>query len=137
MKNISFFIGFAIATITLTFCKNSDKASFIIPIEDYSNKEVKIDINDQTDRDVRVFKTWFMDDGYKVVMFHDYSGELQQYECFYGTEEIFSEANLSWKNDTTLIVTLINTDLNNKISFEFFGNGSSSGMRWDEEKNFN
>ncbi len=128
MKNISFFIVFGIATITLTFCKNFDKASCIISIEDYSNKEVKIDINDQTNRDVRVFKTWFMNDGYKVLMFHDYSGELQQYECFYGTDEVFEEAKISWKNDTTISVILISTDSNNNIQFELSGNENRTGM---------
>ena len=128
MKNISFFIVFAIATIALTFCKNSDKASFIIPIEDYSNKEVKIDINNQTDRDVLVFKTRFLNDGYKVVMFHDYSGVLKQYECFYGTDEVFEKAKISWKNDTTISVILISTDSNNNIRFELSGNENRTGM---------
>lgn len=132
MKKQFLLIGLALILGTFPFCSRSGKTSVNVSIKDYTEKEIVLDINNQNKGDAYIFKTNFFGEGYKVIMFHDYSGKLQMYDCFYGTDEIFSEANLSWKNDTTLIVTLINTELNNKISFEFFGNGSRSGMSCDE-----
>lgn len=133
MKAKFVIFGLVLLLGVLSFCSRSGDTSFNVTINDYSEKAIDIDINNHKKGDVFVFKNWFMEDGYGVIMFHGYSGKLRMYECFYGTKEIFDEANLIWKNDTTLIVTLINTGLDNKIHFEFFGNGNSSGMSIEDE----
>jgi len=132
MKKQFIFIGLALILCAFTFCNRSSDTLESVSIKDYSKEERVIDINNQKTGDVFVYKTDFIGAGYKIVMFHDYSGTLQMYDCFYGSEEEYDLANYSWRNDTTLLVTLVNSEKKNEFDIEFSGNGSSTGMKLEE-----
>ena len=131
MKNIFFVIVLAITAVVITCCKSSEKALIKIPIEEEYDA---IDINNQVNGDVRVLKGCVLGDGYTVIMFHDHSGKLQEYRCYIGTTKDFDEAEILWKNDTTISVTLTNAKLQEYDHFEMFstGQGTSTGMRIDD-----
>jgi len=119
---------FMMCVFLFTECSNKTKT---IKISDASDEKLVFDASKHKCGDAYVVKTWFTGDAYKVIMFHDYSGKMQKYECYYITNEKFTKARLTWKNDTTLSVTLLNPGTRNKEHLEIFGNGPRTGLHDD------
>lgn len=120
--------GYILFLILFFACTNK---TITVKILDAAENNQSMEISSHKNGDAYVLKTWFTGDAYKVIMYHDYSGKMQQYESYYVTDEKFSKAKLSWKNDTTLSVTLFNFGSDKKTHFDFFGNGPCSGLKTD------
>lgn len=88
----------------------------------------EIKLEEHKSGDVDIYRSILFDEGYNVIFYSDLTGELLSHNAFYGTEEDYDQAKFQWKNDTTVIIALINSINDNEISFEVFGKGSTTGM---------
>ena len=108
-------------------CNTNQEKLFVI--QDYRNQVApEIKLEEHKSGDVDIYRTFFLEEGYNVIFYSDLTGELLSHNAFYGTEEDYDQAKFQWKNDTTVIIGLINSINDNEISFEVFGKGSSTGM---------
>ena len=128
-KLLNYLFGIALLTIILWgySCNTNQEKSLLI--QDYRNQAApEINLEEHKSGDVDIYRTTFIDEGYNVIFYSDFTGELLSHNAFYGTEEDYDQAKFQWKNDTTVIIGLINSKTDTKISFEVFGKGSSTGM---------
>ena len=128
-KLLSYYSGIAFLAALLWGCNYNINQEKSLLIQDYRNQAApEINLEEHKSGDVDIYRTIFMDEGYNVTFYSDATGELLTHTAFYGTEEAYDQAKFKWKNDTTVIIGLINSKTDTKISFEVFGKGSSTGM---------
>lgn len=129
---IRYFSKIVLFLALLVGCTQTFDNDNTISVQDYRNQDFP-DSNFQAHKsgDVYVYRSLFIDEGYSVVFYSDITGELLSHKAFYGTEEDFDRAKFEWKNDTTVIIGLINSETDKEISFEVFGKGSTTGMSID------
>lgn len=65
---------------------------------------------------------------YDLTYYHSYGGNLKDYHAILAGETEYSEGFFRWKDDTTIVMKLIDSKTDSSKTFELFGNGSSSGM---------
>ena len=114
-------------------CTGTNNQEKLLVIQDYRNQEEPtINLEFHKSGDVDIYRAILMGEGYNVVFYSDVTGDLLSHNAFYGTEEDFDHAEYEWKNDTTVIVRLINSENAKETSFEVFGKASTTGMTIDE-----
>ena len=114
-------------------CAYTSNQENILAIKDYRKQAAPADkLEEHSSGDVDIYRSFFMGEGYSVFFYSDYTGELISHNAFYGSEEDYDRAKYKWKNDTTVIIGLINSNTDTKISFEVFGKGNATGMSTDE-----
>ncbi|MEL6254407.1 MAG: hypothetical protein AAFR87_20530 [Bacteroidota bacterium] len=121
-----------ICCLFLFACSKSPESSIYessIPITDIRKGGSSISpLKSHQAGEVEVFREIKGFEGYGVVYYHATSGALRAYRAFQGSNEDFDRANYEWTSDTSLAITLLNTDTQNELSFRVFGNGNRSGM---------
>ncbi len=128
MKKIWIYFSLFGTLFLFSFCGLSRKWT-VATIPDYRD----IDPPDQDVRkhkpgDVEVYRSIFMSEGYRAVIYHDLTGTLAGHKCFYGAEEAFEYVRYYWKNDSTVFFAFFNSGKRPGISFELFGKGNSTGV---------
>lgn len=88
----------------------------------------EINLEEHESGDVDIYRTFFLEEGYNVIFYSDLTGRLLSHNTFYGTEEDYDQAKYQWKNDTTVVIGLIDSMTDTEFSFEVFGKGSITGM---------
>ena len=130
---IRYFSAIALLMAILCGCTGTNNQEKLLAIQDYRIlEEPTINLEFHKSGDVDIYRAILMGEGYKVVFYSDVTGDLLSHRAFYGTEEDFDHAEYEWKNDTTVIVRLINSENAKETSFEVFGNASTTGMTIDE-----
>jgi len=129
-KLLSNFSGIAFIVALLWGCSYNTNQEKSLLIQDYRNQAApEINLEEHKSGDVDIYRTTFIDEGYNVIFYSDFTGELLSHNAFYGTEEDYDQAKFQWKNDTTVIIALFNSINDMEISFEVFGKGSTTGMK--------
>lgn len=129
MKNLLSLI--AITSFLLACNSTSINA---IEIKDFPpGEQPELKLENYETGDVEIHRTGSPEgSSYEIIYFHNYSGKLQDYRALYVVPETYDNAQYNWENDTSVTVTLVNSETQNKYTLHLFGNGSSSGMRIDE-----
>jgi hypothetical protein len=99
----------------------------------------KIDASEMNNRDAAVYytgQTIFGDaeGSYRLVYYHNYSGEMQPYSGLIESEMIYDQAKYEWQNDTSIRFTLMSSATEEEYEVNLFGNGKRSGMHFDEDE---
>ena len=129
-KLLNYLSGIALLTIILWGYSCNTNQEKLLVIKDYRNQVApEINLEEHKSGDVDIYRTTFIDEGYNVIFYSDFTGELLSHNAFYGTEEDYDQAKFQWKNDTTVIIALFNSINDMEISFEVFGKGSTTGMK--------
>lgn len=132
-KQLYYFSGIALLVAFLWGCGYTSNQEKVLLIKDYRKQAAPADkLEEHSSGDVDIYRSIFMGEGYSVFFYSDYTGELISHNAFYGSEEDYDRAKYKWKNDTTVIIGLINSNTDTEISFEVFGKGSATGMSTDE-----
>ena len=130
---IQYFSAIALLMAILCGCTGANHQENLLVVQDYRNQEEPtINLELHKSGDVDIYRAILMGEGYNVVFYSDVTGDLLSHSAFYGTEEDFDHAEYEWKNDTTVIVRLINSENAKETSFEVFGKANITGMRIDE-----
>ena len=126
---IHYFSAIALLIAILCGCTGTNHQEKLLVIHDYRNQEEPvINLESHKHGDVDIYRTILMNEGYNVIFYSNITGDLLSHNAFYGTVEDFDRARYDWKNDTTVIVRLINSENAKETSFEVFGKGSTTGM---------
>jgi len=132
-RQLKYFLGFTLLIALVWGCNYTSNQEKVMVIKDYRKQAAPADnLEEHSSGDVEIYRSIFMGEGYSVFFYSDYTGELISHNAFYGSEEDYDRAKYTWKNDTTVIIGLINTKTDTEISFEVFGKGNATGMSRDE-----
>ncbi|MDX2444648.1 MAG: hypothetical protein QNK30_12690 [Bacteroidales bacterium] len=132
-RQLNYFLGIALLIALVWGCAYTSNQEEVLAIKDYRKQAAPEDkLEGHSSGDVEIYRSIFMGEGYSVNFYSDYTGELISHNAFYGSEEDFDQAKYKWKNDTTVIIGLINSNTDTEISFEVFGKGNATGMSTDE-----
>ena len=119
--------------VILISCSRSADQENIITVQDYRNQEQPVvDLESHKSGDVEIHRTFLMSEGYDLIYYHNFSGELQDYHAFYGSTDNYNKASYNWKDDTTVTIKLINSETEQEYTLELFGNGNTSGMKIED-----
>jgi hypothetical protein len=128
MNRMLIYCAFFCLIFFFSFCGPSRKWT-VATIPDYRDIDPPgQDIAKHKPRDVEIYRSLFMGEGYKAVIYNDLTGTLVPHECWYGSDEIFEQVRYYWKNDSTVCFALYNKGKRPGISFELFGKGSITGV---------
>lgn len=129
-KHFIHFSGITLLLALLWGCNYKYFHENLLVINDYRNKNIPANnIEEHKSGDVEIYRGIFIGEGYRVIFFNDVTGELISHEAFYGVEEDYDQAKYEWKNDTTVIINLINSITGKEVSFEVSGKGRTTGIR--------
>lgn len=124
---------FALMIVILCCNKVSSQEGLII-VQDYpaNQGEPEIDLELHKTGDVEIYRVNYLEEGYEIIYYHDISGKILDYH-FYRVDTInYNQGFYNWKNDTTVIVKLYNSETKQGFNVELFPTmdlGVSGGAR--------
>jgi hypothetical protein len=121
---------FALMVIIIC-CNQTSTQEGLITVQDYPPNlwEPEIDLDSHKTGDVEIHRVSIWKEGYLIIFYHDYSGEIQNYHSYRYDTINYNQGFYSWQNDTTVTVKLFNTKTKKEWSVELGIRGGSASTR--------
>ena len=121
---------FAIMLVILC-CNQSSVQKGLITVQDYppNQWEPEIDLESHKTGDVEIHRVSIWEEGYIIIFYHDYSGELLNYHSYYYDTTYYDQGFYNWTNDTTVTVKIFNSESKKEWSVELGIRGGSASTR--------